>query len=284
MVKNWLFILFLLTFRGLLIAQDKEADFEQLVDKAVKKMYQNPGDCINFAQSLSISNQNAEHRMILQNVMAQAQVMKGDYMQSVKLSLEEDNTEASIPVSSFAALFLNYNLAEQYQNLRLYRQSAKIIRNSLQNIHEKSLYATPKGSITIAKLYQLSAINMAITKDYSKALKTFGTSDTFLKSGNNENHIIRTENELYRVGILYNQGKLPEAKKIWQRSSHRCQAPTFFFCTLWLMKSMPGFVLQKAFIASLCSIWTPPLHVSVARDISLLKTGYTNLMPAVILR
>lgn len=228
MVKNWWIILLLALFPYGLMGQDTETDFELLADKAVKKMYQYPDDCIGFTQSLSISNHNAEHRMILQNVMAQAQAMKGDYVQSVKFSLEEENFGNTKEISPFATLFLNYNLAEQYQNLRLYDQSAKIIQNSLRS-HLVTFPKTQKTALTVAKLYQLNALNHAVTKEYKTALKIFETSNQYLTFPTNENLIIHTENDLYRIIILLNQSKINDAKIAIQPILKRVQTSDLYF-------------------------------------------------------
>lgn len=188
-------------------------DFTILADKAFEKLYQNPDDCISYSQSLLISDQNTEHKIILQNIISQAYVMKGDYVQSLNTSGQKESSGEFEKLSYFMQLFGEYNLADQYQNLGLYNQSQKIISVLLA---DNKLYRNddPKSKITIAKLYQLQAINSGITRDYYSAIGNLNKSDQFIDLYNAENKIISWENKIFRSSYLMRQNRAEEAKKM----------------------------------------------------------------------
>ncbi|WP_374328939.1 hypothetical protein [Soonwooa sp.] len=157
--QNLILLMFLMFS---LLNGQKNNDFSSLVDKSVQKIYQNPDQAINFIQSFIISEQNPAHRLVLQNLMAQAYAMKGDYVQSVRMSLDKDNNILHQSNQDFANLIRDYALAEQYQNLKLYTQSSKLISELLK---DQSLYKSDENyNITIAKIYQLQAINFSENK------------------------------------------------------------------------------------------------------------------------
>lgn len=186
-------------------------DFTILADKAFQKLYQNPDDCISYSQSLLISDQNTEHKIILQNIISQAYAMKGDYVQSVNASAQKDDTEKDRDISYFMQLFGEYNLADQYQNLDLYNQSQKII-SSLLSDTKLLKNESPKSKITIAKLYQLQAINSAIIRNYSTAFDNLNKSDQYIDFHNEENRMIGFENKIFRASYLMRQNKYNDAK------------------------------------------------------------------------
>ncbi|WP_312324743.1 AraC family transcriptional regulator [Soonwooa sp.] len=195
-----------------LLNGQKNNDFSSLVDKSVQKIYQNPDQAINFIQSFIISEQNPEHRLVLQNLMAQAYAMKGDYVQSVRMSLDKENNILHQSNQGFANLIRDYALAEQYQNLKLYTQSSKLISELLK---DQSLYKSAENyNITIAKIYQLQAINFSVNKKTDEALSSFQKSDTYLKSQTTENFIIKTENDLLQASIDLNRKQIDRAKTV----------------------------------------------------------------------
>lgn len=188
-------------------------DFNILADKAFQKLYQNPDDCISYSQSLLISDQNTEHKIILQNIISQAYAMKGDYVQSVTVSAQKEGLEKDQDLSYFMQLFGEYNLADQYQNLDLYNQSQKII-SSLLSDNKLLKNESPKSKITIAKLYQLQAINSAIIRNYSAAFNNLKKSDQYIDVHNEENKMIGFENKIFRASYLMRQNKYDEAKMV----------------------------------------------------------------------
>ncbi|UOU96800.1 AraC family transcriptional regulator [Chryseobacterium daecheongense] len=204
-------ILFILLY-SIFINGQSGPDFNILLDKAFQKLYQDPDDCINYSQSLLISDQNIEHKIILHNIISQAYAMKGDYVQSVNVSTQKEVYEEKDKLSYFMQVFGDYDLADQYQNLDLYDQSQRIISNLLAN---KKLLTSddPKLKITVAELYQLQAINFGINRNYPLAIENIKKSNQYIDTHNEENRIISTENKIFHSSYLLKQNKLEEAKK-----------------------------------------------------------------------
>jgi AraC-like DNA-binding protein len=211
-LKKNIQILLVLLFSVFLKAQSGP-DFSILADKAFQKLYQNPDDCINYSLSILNSDQNIEHNIVLRNIISQAYAMKGDYVQSVNIASQQEEFKEKESLSYFMQVFGDYNLADQYQNLDLYNQSQKIISDLLS---EKKLlkYDDKRMRITIAKLYQLQALNFGINRNQVLALENLNKSDQYLDNQNEENKIISIENKIFRSSYLTQQNKLEEAKQI----------------------------------------------------------------------
>lgn len=192
-------------------------DFNILADKAFQKLYENPDDCISYSQSLLISDQNSEHRIVLQNIISQAYAMKGDYVQSVNVYSQKENSTEKENLSYFLQAAGDYNLADQYQNLDLYSQSQLIISRLLADF--KLLKGDHPGINSITgKLYQLQALNYGINRNYNNALKNLIKSDQFLNLHNQENQILRMENNIFRASYLMKQNKLEESRQLLENT------------------------------------------------------------------
>ncbi|KPH10871.1 helix-turn-helix domain-containing protein [Chryseobacterium sp. ERMR1:04] len=215
-IKRDLLLLALLLF-SIIINGQSSPDFTILADKAFQKLYQNPDDCISYSQSLLISDQNIEHKIVLQNIISQAYAMKGDYVQSVNISSQKENSEKE-GLSYFMQMFGDYSLADQYQNLNLYHQSQEIISNLLSDSKLFTKSENPKVKITIAKLYQLQAINFGINRNYVSALENLKKSDQFITPQNEENKITGLENNIFKSSYLMRQNKLEEAEKLLEKT------------------------------------------------------------------
>ncbi|WP_238592856.1 helix-turn-helix domain-containing protein [Chryseobacterium kwangjuense] len=188
-------------------------DFSILADKAFQKLYQNPDDCISYSQALLISDQNPEHRIVLQNIISQAYAMKGDYVQSVNIYSQKENLKENEQLSYFLQAAGDYNLADQYQNLDLYGQSQRIISGLLSD--PKLLKGDHTGMHVItAKLYQLQALNLGINRNYPNALENLSKSDQYLGLSNQENQILKLENSIFRASFLMRQNKSEEARHL----------------------------------------------------------------------
>lgn len=214
-LKNNVVLLFLMFLFPLFICGQKGPDFSILTDKSFQKLYQNPEDCISYSQSLLISDKNLEHKIVLRNILSQAYAMQGNYVQSLNIynQKEEEEGIGKNRQSYFIHLFSEYSLADQYQNLGLYNQSKKIISNILQN-QDLLKSRDTKVKTTIAKLYQLQAINFGITRNYQEALQDLTTSDQYLTGNNKENTILIWENKIFKASYLLRQNKLEDAKKL----------------------------------------------------------------------
>lgn len=206
-------LLLIVLFYSIIINGQFGPDFNILADKAYQKLYQNSDECISYAQGILVSDQDAEHKIILQNIISQAFTMKGDYVQSVNIFSQKADPDQKKNLSYFMQIFGDYNLADQYQNLGLYDQSKKIIAHLLSD--QKLLKSNdPTLKITTAKLYQLQAINFGIDRNYSSALENLDKSDQYISDHNEENRIMKMENRIFRSSYWMKQNRLAEYKNL----------------------------------------------------------------------
>ncbi|MEG0926777.1 helix-turn-helix domain-containing protein [Chryseobacterium sp.] len=212
-LKSNSWILFFISLFPVFINGQEAPDFSILTDKAFQKLYQNPDDCISYSQSLLISDKNPDHKIILRKIISQAYALQGNYVQAVNISNQKEDENQNEHLSHFIQLFRDYNLADQYQNLGLYTQSKKIITGILDDPKLlKSVHVMER--MTIAKLFQLQAINSGVTRDYDIAIQYLDKSNLYLDQNNEENRIIKQENIIFRSTFLMKLNKLEESKKL----------------------------------------------------------------------
>lgn len=212
-LKSNILILFFMSLCLVFMRGQTPPDFGILTDRAFQKLYQNPEDCISYSQTLLISDKTPEHKIILRKIISQAYAMQGNYVQSVTISHQKDDDSTNEKLSAFAQLYGDYNLADQYQNLGLYGQSKKIIAGILAD-PKLLISKNTKVRMTLAKLYQLQAINSGVNRNFKLALEDLDKSDIYLDSKNEENTIIKQENIIFRANFLMRLNKPEEAKKL----------------------------------------------------------------------
>lgn len=176
-------------------------------------MYENPEDCIAYTQGFLINEQRSEYRIILQNIIAQAYALKGNYVQSIRMSLDNEKLEAdSDHPTRFSQLFLDYALSEQYQNLGLYHQSEKLINRIIQQHEQHSRDFIEQ--VTIAKVYQLHGINLGVLKKYKASNEIFEYVNQNLLKYTHENEILKFENKVFISGNYIQLKDYQKAKTI----------------------------------------------------------------------
>lgn len=190
----------------------KSSDFFSSADMGVEELYQNPDVCISFIQSLLISEGNAERRIILQHILAEAYIKKGDYAQSIKASL--DNEIQKFSGDDFSDFHFRYSLAEQYQNLKLFHQSDRILRE-IKTLNYQSLNGLHSGIYKI-KTRQLDAYNQIFIGKRDDALKIFSEINSSLPENTNtfESFAIKAETRIFSASVYLNKGDKEKAAGI----------------------------------------------------------------------
>lgn len=208
--ENRFLYLFLL-FCWVNVLAQKKSDFFSSVDTSIEKLYRNPDECLSFTQSLLINEQRPENKIILQNIMAQAYAMKGDFVQSIRSSLDKDNQDLSQDNNrEFSSFYLDYALAEQYQNLGLYKQSERLIDNI--NKTQQNVIPHIHFEITKAKIDQLHAINLRVLGKSQASLDYFEKSNKSLNEKSFENDAIKIENLLFSSSVFLGENNLDKAE------------------------------------------------------------------------
>lgn len=217
-IKKTNLFLFSLFICPIFFLAQTNKDFEILRDKAFQKLYENPEECIRYTQSLLLSEKEKDNRIILQKIISQAYTLEGNYVQAISIynQKEDENKTESQDVIYFVRLFDNYNLADIYQNLQLYSQSQKIIDQVLND--QKLLKTTDlKKRSVIAKLFQLQAINAAISKNYKQAIKSLKQSDQYLDINTKEARFLKHENVLFLSNFLMRLNRQDEAQQLLEK-------------------------------------------------------------------
>lgn len=212
--------LFLVSFCPIFFIAQTNKDFEILRDKAFQKIYENPEDCIRYTQSLLLSEKKKSNQIILQKIISQAYILEGNYVQAISIYNQKDDEDESENESKelayFIHLFNSYNLADIYQDLQLYNQSQKNIYHVLSN--QKLLKTSDnKTKSVIAKLYQLQAINAAITKDFEKAIENLKQSNQYLDIKTKEAIFLKQENTIFLSNFLLRLNKQDEARQLLEK-------------------------------------------------------------------
>lgn len=261
------------------------SDFLIISDKAFQKKYTNPEECVTYTQGLIINTNNIDDKLYLQNIVAQAYALQGNYVQSINSLTAEGDLVTELTPTDFSRILIRYNLADQYQNVGLYEQSSKLINEmlsskALSNAIDKKYYST------VAKLYQLQAVNFAIDTKYDKAISSLDKSLTFLNLNTQEGNLIAFENKVFKASFLLKINKINEAKTIldelqekinnqnipiFQASFFRIANSQYFF----LLKDYPNAIenLQTA----LSKIENAPLPNMKANIYDLLSKNYLAL-------
>jgi len=207
-MKNY-FVFFLLLFLSSMLSAQVEKDFYSLAREAVEKAYQNPDDAIKFSGNLLLNDNDTEHQIVMSQITALAYTLKGDYVQSVKASLERYDSGIK-NLSPYAGMMLNYNLASQYQNFGLYRQSEKVIQAAVKEKQNNDI----KENVTLAKFYQLEAINLKFLEKPSDAFRWLSKSNQYLYKNESGKSIFAIENTILEARLLLRTNRLKEAEKI----------------------------------------------------------------------
>lgn len=210
--RNYLFVFLLITvfYKGQL--QD---DFLYFLDRATRILYNDPEKSLIFTQDLIVTDKNPENLLIYQNLIAQSYALKGDYLNSVKSSLGKGIAPAA-EITPFHQLYLDYSLADQYQNLGFYKQSEKVV---LKILAQREFPKNAETPVTLGRLFQLQAVNSMVEKKSDEALKYLDKSDAALEHNNQESIFLKIENQLFRGNIYLHQNKMEQAKLIFDQVS-----------------------------------------------------------------
>lgn len=201
-----LIYLYLFIFSTFVLGQNK-SDFDYFYEKSFTNLYNDPDECIKFSQGLIINDKNDANKIAYQNVLSQSYALKGDFLSSIKTIIYKTDLNNSYK-SNFQQNYLDFSLADQYQNLGLYEQSKVILDHFLDN---NNFLSDEKNKPLLGKIYQLQAINFAVTKKYDIALNLLEKSNSYLINTSEEHTILNIENQLFKAIIYTNKKQLEKA-------------------------------------------------------------------------
>jgi len=196
-------------FSGAILASaQSNPETLQLLDKAYKSLYENPDNVFQILQNI---DENKESELIKQRVkiiLSRAYNFKGDYAKSIEQSIDKNLNENRNDNNS---LYADYALAQQYQSLRLYKQSIRISQNLVDKAPKIKSQRYPEN--LLAYIYQLNASNLMVQKKLKEAEENLKQSDALLKDSD-EDFLISIENQIYHTFIYITQNQIDKAENI----------------------------------------------------------------------
>lgn len=203
------FSLWVLFFSGVILTSaQSNPETLQLLDKAYKSLYENPDNAFQILQNI---DENKESELIKQRVqilLSRAYNFKGDYAKSIEQSINKNQKEHRDENASFCA---DYALAQQYQSLRLYKQSIRLSQNLVDKTSKIKSQRYPEN--LLAYIYQLNASNLIFQKKWKEAEENLKQSNALLKDSD-EDFIISLENQIYETFLYISQNQIDKAEKI----------------------------------------------------------------------
>lgn len=190
------FLLLILTGIHFISAQSS-SDFEMRVENSFLKLYENPDVAIHAAKEI----RNEENQLLVKNILAKAYLLKGDYLESVRIAFEKSKSE-----NSDQFLLRNFMIAREFYQLGLYEQASKIISPLLSS--KKAIQNAGQTNALYAELFQLEANNFIAFKQLKSAQKSLNQSSEYAK---NSSDLIIKENQLLHATTLAEMNQRKEA-------------------------------------------------------------------------
>ncbi|WP_312825794.1 helix-turn-helix domain-containing protein [Epilithonimonas sp.] len=222
------FFLWLMVFSGvILISAQSNPETSQLLDKAYKSLYENPDNAFQILQNIDENKESELIKQRVQIILSRAYNFKGDYAKSIEQSIDNLNKNRNENNSFYAY----YALAQQYQSLRLYKQSIRISQNLVDKASKIKSKQYPEN--LLAYIYQLHASNLMVEKKWKEAEENLNQSHSQLKN-TDEDFIISIENQIYQTFIYISQYQIDKAKKLVYEIQEK-------------LKKTPQYVFLRAF-------------------------------------
>ena len=192
-------LLIILLSSNIFLAQES-ADFKLRVQNSYIKLYENPDIAIHAAKEI----RNNDNDIVTKDILARAYLLKGDYLESVKVAFEKSNLK-----SPEQDALIRLIIAREFFHLNLYEQTAKI----LEPLVGKRTIASQDDEL-YAQIYQLQGQNYIALKQFDKAEKSLVKSKAISKKDHNSFPYISAGNELRRAAIALEKGNKEDAQRI----------------------------------------------------------------------
>jgi len=206
-MRGLLFLWFILSSGVILTSAQSNPETLQLLDKAYQSLYENPDNAFQILQNIDENKESELIKQRVQIILSRAYNFKGDYAKSIDQSIK-NLSENRKENNSFYA---DYALAQQYQSLRLYKQSIRISQNLVDKASKIKSQRYPEN--LLAYIYQLNASNLMVQKKWKEAEENLKLSHSQLKN-TDEDFIISTENQIYQTFIYISQNQIDKAEKL----------------------------------------------------------------------
>lgn len=193
-------LLFLMILLSSIYTPAQSSDFKLRIENSFLKNYENPDTAIHAAKEI----RDTGDQFAIQDILAQAYLLKGDYQESVRIAFEKSNIE-----NQNQQLLSKLIIAREFYQLNLYEQTSKIIEPLLAEIKISS----HENDELYARLFQLQTENFIALKKLDEAEKSILKSSEFSKKNQRHFQLLSAENQLLNATVILAKGNLEEAKK-----------------------------------------------------------------------
>ncbi len=199
-------LLWLMVISGVVITPaQRNPETLQLLDKAYQSLYENPDQAFQILQNINLGKEPELIRQRVQIILSRAYNFKGEYAKSIDQSIDKLSTNRNNTLSYYS----DYALAQQYQALRLYKQSIRISKSLTEHMSKIQSQQYPEN--LAAYIYQLNASNLIVERKWKEAQQNLELSNAQLKN-TEEDFIIGIENQIYRTLIMMAQHHIDQAE------------------------------------------------------------------------
>ena len=181
------------------------SDFNLRVQNGFSKLYENPDTAIHAAKEIRTD----DDQVVIKDVIAQAYLLKGNYLESVRTSFEKSGLQKTDKEKLVALV-----LAREFYYLNLYEQTSKIL-DPLTAIKEKPSKSAQEN-FWMSQIYQLQAKNFIALKNNKAAQNNLSKSTELAKNDPHALFILK-ENDLLMAGIEFQNGHLEIAESKSER-------------------------------------------------------------------
>lgn len=206
-MRGLLFLWFILFSGVILTSAQSNPETSQLLDKAYKSLYENPDNAFQILQNVDVNKEPELIKQRVQIILSRAYNFKGDYAKSIDQSIDNLSKKRNENNSFYS----DFALAQQYQSLRLYKQSSRISQNLVDKASKIKSQRFPEN--LLAYIYQLNASNLMVEKKWKEAEENLRLSQSYLKN-TDEDFIISIENQIYQTFIYISQNQIDKAEKL----------------------------------------------------------------------
>ncbi|WP_027375999.1 helix-turn-helix domain-containing protein [Kaistella palustris] len=203
-MRQSLRFLFFFVFGVSVLSAQSTSDFKMRVENSFLKLYENPDVALHAAKEI----RNSARQLIVNDILAKGYLLKGDYLESVRLAFEQ--SEQQNPAQD---LHRKLMVAREFYELNLYEQAAKILSPLLSDTQKPKF--RPEDDVLYAQLFQLQARNYLALKQYDQARKDLNLSSDYANGAGNPSELVLKENDLLAAVILSEKGRKKEA---WNRA------------------------------------------------------------------
>ncbi len=206
-MRALLFLWFFLFSGVIMTSAQSNPETLQLLEKAYKSLYENPDNAFQILQNIDENKESELIKQRVQIILSRAYNFKGEYAKSIDQSIKNLNENRKENNSFYA----DYALAQQYQSLRLYKQSIRISQNLVNKTSKIKSHHYPEN--LLAYIYQLDASNLIVQKKWKEAEEKLKQSASYLKN-TDEDFIISIENQIYQTFIYIAQNQINRAEAL----------------------------------------------------------------------